>query len=161
LALRKELGSATDIAYSQVLLAEIAIEEGKADEAIALSQDAIPAFSKQNMVDAGCQAEAVLTLALVQQNKVHEAQEASARSAQLCRQGSDRTAKFQSGLAEAAVRRQLADYSSAMKTLEGIRAQASKFGYASFDLESRLQLGLVELRSGKLAAGRARLAQLR
>jgi len=160
ITLRRELGSATDIAYSQVLLAQIAIEEGKAEEAAKLAQDGIGAFAKQNMLDAGCQAQAVLSLALVAKNMVDEAKKAAARSAQLCHQGSDRTAKFESALAEAAVRCQEADYNGALRVLEGVRAQASKFGYVSYDLESRLQLGRVELKSGKLESGRGRLSQL-
>jgi len=160
LALRKELGSATDIAYSQVQLAQLAIEEGKPDEAVKLTNEAIRAFAKQNMEDAGCQAQAVLTLALVAENAIVEAREAAARSTQLCRQGSDRSAKFQSALAEAAVRSQSADYNGALKILESVRGQASKFGYASFDLESRLQIGRAQLKSGNHSAGRGVLTQL-
>ena len=160
LALRKELGSATDIAYSEVQLAQLAIEEGRANEAVKLAQDAIPAFAKQNMEDAGCQAQAVLSLALVVENKVQEAQAAATHSSQLCHLGSDPSAKFESALAEAAVRARLADYNGALKILEGVRSQASRFGYASFELESRLQLGRVELKSGRLETARARLTQL-
>ena len=160
IALRKELGSATDIAYSEVQLGQISLEEGKAGEAERLIRGAAPAFAKQNMYDAGCHAQAILSQTLLAENKVHEAQAAAARSAELCRQASDRSARFESQLATAALRTQLGDYRETFKILEAVRSEASRFGYAAFDFESRLQLGELELKSGKRAAGRARLTQL-
>jgi hypothetical protein len=41
-----------------------------------------------------------------------------------------------------------------------VRGDASRHGYAGFEFESRLNLGELELRSGKANAGRARLQQL-
>jgi hypothetical protein len=38
---------------------------------------------------------------------------------------------------------------------------ASHYGYAAFELDARLHLGEVEMRSGKASAGQARLRQLR
>ncbi len=160
IALRKELGDVTDLAYSQVQLAQILLEQGNAAEAVKLTQDAAAAFAKQKMYDAGCHARAILSVELLAETKVHEAQEAAARATELCHQGSDRGARFESQFAGAAVRTQLGDYGEAFKILEAVRSEASKFGYAAFDLESRLRLAELELKSGKRDAGRARLARL-
>ena len=157
---RKELGAMTDLAYSQVQLAQISLEQGNIAEAAKLSEDAAAVFAKQNMYDAGCHARAVLSTVLLAQSKVREAQTAVTRSADLCRQGSDRSARFEAQLAAAAVRSQTGNFREAFKILEAVHAEASHFGYAAFDLESRLRLGELELKSGKQAAGRERLTQL-
>jgi hypothetical protein len=46
------------------------------------------------------------------------------------------------------------------RALESARPEASRYGYVGFELEARLRLGELELRSGKATAGRARLQQL-
>ena len=49
----------------------------------------------------------------------------------------------------------------ATKALETVRTEASHYGYTAYELEARLHLGEVEVRSGKVSAGRAHLGQLR
>ena len=160
IALRKELSDATDLAYSQVQLAQISIEQGSTGEAAKLTEDAATVFAKQNMYDAGCHAQANLSSALLAQAKVWEAQAAVTRATDLCHRGSDRSARFEAQFATAAVRGQMGNYGEAFKILEAVHSEASHFGYAEFDLESRLRLGEIELRSGKQTAGREHLTQL-
>jgi tetratricopeptide (TPR) repeat protein/TolB-like protein len=160
IALRKELSDATDLAYSQVQLAEISMEQGNTSEAAKLTRDAAAAFAKQDMYDAGCQAQAVLSSALLAQASIREAQAAAMRAADLCRQGSDRTARFRAQFAHAALRMQAGKFNEADEILETVRGEASRYGYAVYNLESRLRLGELELKSGKQAAGRDHLTQL-
>jgi tetratricopeptide (TPR) repeat protein len=160
IALRKELSDATDLAYSQVQLAQISIEQGNAPEAAKLTQDAAAVFAKQNMYDAGCQTQAVLSSAMLTQTHVKEAQAAATRAADLCRQGSDRTARFRAQVADAALRSQAGKFNEAGKILEAVRGEASRYGYVVYDLDSQLRLGELELESGKQAAGREHLRQL-
>ena len=49
---------------------------------------------------------------------------------------------------------------AAARALESIREQASQLGYFGLELESRLRLGELQLRSGRSQSGHARLAQL-
>jgi len=160
IALRKELGDATDTAYSQVQLAQTLIELGNAPEAARLTTDAAAVFAKQKMYDAGCQTQAVLSLALLAQSNVRDARVAAARATDLCRQGSDRSARFQAQFAAAAARAEVGDVGEAVKILEAVHSEATHFGYAAFDLESQLRLGELELRLGKVRAGREHLKQL-
>ncbi len=157
---RKEIGATTDLAYSQVQLAQISLEQGKAAEAEKLTEDAAAVFAKQNMYDAGCHTQAILSVVLLAQSKIREAQAAVTRATDLCHQGSDRSARFEAQLAAAAVDGQAGNFGEAFKILEAVHSEASHFGYAAFDLESRLRLGELELKSGKQAAGREHLAQL-
>jgi hypothetical protein len=48
----------------------------------------------------------------------------------------------------------------ALRALETVRTEATHFGYTGYDLEARLRIGEIELRSGKTNAGRARLEEV-
>jgi serine/threonine protein kinase/tetratricopeptide (TPR) repeat protein/TolB-like protein len=160
MALRKELGDTTNLAYSQMQLAQILFEQGSSADAAGLAQEAAEAFDRKKMSDAGCQAQTVLSSALLAQSKVAEAQAAAARATDLCRQDAGRTSRFEAQFAVAGVREQTGDFGDAFKVLETVRSQASRYGYLGYELESRLRLGQLELKSGKRSAGRARLTQL-
>lgn len=160
IALRKEIGDTTNLAYSQMQLAQILLEQGNSSEANGLAQDARAAFEERNMSDAGCQAQAVLSSALLAQNKIQEAEAAAARATDLCRQDSGRTSRFEAQFAIAAVRGEAGNFSAALKILEAVRAEAGRYGYVGYELESRLRLGQLELKSGKQSAGRIHLLQL-
>jgi len=160
IALRKELGDTTNLAYSQVQLAQILLELGNGAEAAQLVTDAATAFEKEKMSDAGCTAQAVLSSVLLAQTKVQQAQAAAARATDLCRQDSTRTSRFEAQFAVAGVRSQSGNFSDALKILEAVRSEAGRYGYVGYELDSRLRLGELELRSGKQSAARARLAQL-
>ena len=45
--------------------------------------------------------------------------------------------------------------------LEGVLAEAKKYGYLNYEYQARLALGEIEIKVGKAVAGRARLAALR
>jgi hypothetical protein len=49
------------------------------------------------------------------------------------------------------------DVAGAAKALEALAATAARAGLTLYDLEARLLLGEIELRSGRADAGRARL----
>ena len=160
IALRAELGDTTNLAYSQMQLAQILLEQGSSSEAAHVVQDAAATFEKQKMSDAGCQAQAVLSRRCFAQSKVGEAQAAAARATDLCRQDAGRTSRFEEQFAVAGVRQQNRSFADAFEMLETVRSQASRYGYIGYELESRLRLGQLELKSGKQSAGRARLTQL-
>jgi serine/threonine protein kinase/tetratricopeptide (TPR) repeat protein/TolB-like protein len=160
MALRKELGDTTNLAYSQMQLAQILFEQGSSADAAGLAQEAAGAFDRKKMSDAGCQAQTVLSSALLAQSKVAEARAAAARAADLCRQDAGRTSRFDAQFAVAGVREQTGNFGDAFKILETVRSQASRYGYLGYELESRLRLGQLELKSGKQSAGRARLTEL-
>jgi serine/threonine protein kinase/tetratricopeptide (TPR) repeat protein/TolB-like protein len=160
MALRKELGDTTNLAYSQMQLAQVLFEQGNTAEAEGLAQEAAAGFDRKKMTDAGCEAEAVLTSVLLAQSKVQEAQAAAARATDLCRQDAGRISRFEAQFAVAAVQAQGRNFSEAFKILESVHSQASRYGYVGYELEARLRLGQLELKSGRQSAGRAHLTQL-
>ena len=48
----------------------------------------------------------------------------------------------------------------AWKQLDAVLAEAKKYGYLIYEYQARLALGEAEMKSGKTAAGRARLIAL-
>jgi hypothetical protein len=48
----------------------------------------------------------------------------------------------------------------ASKSLETVRLDAAKYGFATVGLEARLAQGEIEMRAGSVTAGRARLSAL-
>ena len=132
IALHQELGDSLRIAMSQFELAEIAFEQEQTAEAETLVREAAPKLEQQNKSDIGSQALALLARILLVQSKIPDS------------------------LVNAADGRM----PEAVRTLENVRGDASRHGYAGFEFESRLNLGELELRSGKANAGRARLQQL-
>jgi hypothetical protein len=148
------------LANSQMQLAQVTFEQKNPVEAEGLARDAAAAFNKQKVVAEGCRVEALLSRALLAQDKLRDAQAAADRAMNLCRQGSDRVARFESLLASAAVSTQAGKYRDALKMLGAVRSEAKRFGYVDYDFEARLQIGQLELRSGKAATGGAHLAQL-
>ena len=48
----------------------------------------------------------------------------------------------------------------ASKSLEAVRLEAAKYGFATLGLEARLAQGEIEVRAGSMTAGRARLSAL-
>ena len=160
IALRKELGDESDLAHSQMQFAEILLDQRDIVEAAHQAQEAATEFVKEKDTDAACEANAILSSALLAQGKVTEAQAAVTRAAELCRQGSDRTSRYEEGYAMAAIQGQSGHFDQAFKILDNVRSEAGHYGFLEYELEARLRLGELELKSGKRVAGHARLTQL-
>jgi len=63
-------------------------------------------------------------------------------------------------LANARVLAALGENAEATKRLEAVLSEATKYGYLNYEYQARLALGEVDLKSGRTAAGRSRLATL-
>jgi tetratricopeptide (TPR) repeat protein len=140
--------------------AEILLDQRDIVEAAHQAQEAATEFVKGKDTDAACEANAILSSALLAQGKVAEAQAAVTRAAELCRQGSDRTSRYEEGYAMAAIQGQSGHFDQAFKILDNVRSEAGHYGFLEYELEARLRLGELELKSGKRVAGYARLTQL-
>jgi serine/threonine protein kinase/Tfp pilus assembly protein PilF len=158
-AVRKEIGDESNGARSQKQLAQITLDQGRAADAEGLARASADASTKLQIPENQAQSNAVLAEALLAQGKIKDAQ-AAADHAMALGQKADRPSRFESVLASADVNAALGKFVDAAKEVETVRAEASRYGFLSYDLESRLRLAQLELRSGKAPAGRARLQQL-
>ena len=161
LELRQELKDTLRVAQSQTALAEIALEQGNASEAEAFARTAAPTFEQQKVTDYGTLCAAILVRSLLAQDRIADAKTVADRALVLSQRTSDRGARFAAAIAAAEVSAKLGKTTDAIWTLENVRREASRYGYAAPELEARLHLGEVEVRSGKASPGRAHLSQLR
>jgi serine/threonine protein kinase/tetratricopeptide (TPR) repeat protein len=158
--LRKELKDEVNLARSQTQLAAVALEQGKVAEAASLARTAAGVFDAQKIADGGTLAQAVLTRALLAQGRRNDAQAAADRALALSHQTPDRPSRFVAGIAVAEVDTESGRSAQASRGLESVLDEAMRYGYTSFELETRLCLGELELRSSNAAHGRARLQEL-
>ena len=160
LALSKELKDDSDTAQVQWQLAKLALEQGNASEAEVLARASQEEFDREKSVGNGCSSDALLGRALLAQGKLKEAQTATDRALAQCGRSQDRVPRLQGEIASAAVRYKAGGAQEALKTLESVRAETLQSGYGGFELESGLLMGEIEISSGRIVSGRARLETL-
>jgi serine/threonine protein kinase/Tfp pilus assembly protein PilF len=161
LALRQELKDQVRVAQSQTGLAKIALEQGNAVEAEAFTRTAAPTFEQQKVADHATLCAAILVKCLLAQDRIEDAKAVADQALALSLRTGDRTARFTAAMAAAQVSAKVSKSTEATQALESVRNEASRYGYIAFELEARLHLGEIEVRSGKSSVGRAHLRQLR
>ena len=102
-------------------------------------------------------ANAVLARALLAQNKLGEARKAIARSSALLGKSADLEARLGLRITEGRVAAAFGADRPATRLIEATRQEAVKTGLVGVELEARLALGRLEMKSARSAAGRARL----
>jgi eukaryotic-like serine/threonine-protein kinase len=160
LALAKETGKRTFAARCSLAIARLSLEEAKPAEAEALAREALQESRRQKLVDPEWTARAVLALSLLAQGRPAEAQEQIAGAAEWAQKSQGLGRRLEVLLAAARVRSASGkpeDVGAAVKSLEAVLQEATKAGFVELQLEVRLELGRLELSSGRLAEGRALL----
>ncbi|HVO60996.1 MAG TPA: serine/threonine-protein kinase [Terriglobales bacterium] len=160
LDLSKTLKDDSDGALSQWQSAKVAFEMGNVVEAEGLVRSAAEEFEREQSVANGCSSYALLSRVLLAQGKLKEAKTATDSALTLCQRGQARWARFQAELASAAVAFKAGDTAKTLTMLGKLHAEALQTGYATYEFESRLFIGEIELNSGKVASGRSRLEVL-
>jgi len=160
LALKQETGATIGIAESQFELAEVAFEQGQLPEAERFLRAAAPKFEEQNKSDFVIQTAALSARLSLAQSKSAESRAAADRARALSQQTPDFNSRFAAGVASALITAAEGRTEEALRGLESVHADATRRGYIWWDFESRLDLGELELRSGKTSDGRVRLQQL-
>jgi len=145
---------------SQTQLATIALEEGHEAESEGLIRAAAAEFEKEKLLDNQAAAQALLTLIMLKQGRVADAQKTAEQAITLSRQSGNRQARFDVELANGRARAASGKGAEALQRLDAVLAEAKKYGYLIYEYQARLALGEAEMKSGKTTAGRARLAAL-
>jgi len=159
-AIRKQLGEKLESVPAELSLAGLAIDQGRVSEAEGLAQKAVEQFQAGTVPEIEAQARALLARSFLAQGEPIKAQEALARAAELARKSQSRSARFSVEIASAKVRASMRNVAEAKKSLKATLADAKKYGSISWELESRLALGEIEMKSGDSVAGRAYLKAL-
>ncbi len=160
LALQKEIGEKGGIADSRLSLASLWIEEGHPARAESPARDAAQEFHQEKSAIEEEAALAVLARSLLLQGKTHAAAETIERAQKLAAKSEERAARTTIAILAARTDAASGATEAAEKSLESILTEAVRLGDVPTQLEARLALGEIEMKSGKVDSGRAGLATL-
>jgi serine/threonine protein kinase/tetratricopeptide (TPR) repeat protein len=163
LSIRKGLGEKPNVAEVQLALAAVALEEGHPAAAQAAIPEIVQQFRKQKLRDDEILSDALLAEALLASGDVLEARKQADAAVSLAAKSQSRELRWRAGTVEASAlvsTSKQSEITLAAKHLETVAAEAAKDGFLQEQFDSRLALGEIEMKSGKTAAGRARLAAL-
>jgi eukaryotic-like serine/threonine-protein kinase len=160
LGLRNELGEKDTIPGTRVAIAELAVEEGHPDAAEGPAVEARDAFQKAHKSDDQITATVALVDALLARGKNDDALKEVGKTAPIATKSQNLSVQLAFAAARARTE-SASQQTAAAKALvkEGL-VKATRSGYVGDQLEFRLILEEIELKSGKSAASRARLEQL-
>lgn len=164
---RQQFESARDLAQklgssvfqdSQAELADLALEEGHADQAESLLRPAIARFEEEKSDPSASAAYTDLSRALLMEGRTDEAHKAVERAMELSMTSSDPALKLPAAIQKARVEMASAGQSG-NSTLAGIRMQLNaavgttrKLGYYDLECEARIALGALEVKVNPASA---------
>ncbi len=160
LAMQNEMGEKGEAAETRRALAGMLIDEGQAARAETLAREAVDEFQTEKAGVSEASARGVLAQSELVQGNLAEARKAIDDATKLLAKSDDRDVRLSVLTTVARVRAASGETVQAAKDLEAVLAEAVKFHFIDAELEARLALGEIEIRSGQSAAGRARLAAL-
>lgn len=160
LAIRTELGEQDTIPCTKVAIAELAIEEGRPGQAEALAREAWDELGRAHKKDDQIGAARVLVNALLANGKLNEARNELSKVAPFVAKSENLSVRLAFAVARGRAKAYLRDSAEAKSILQDTLTKATMSGYVGYQLESRLILGEVDLKSGKSLSTRVRLKQL-
>jgi tetratricopeptide (TPR) repeat protein len=161
LTLRDGMGEKSTAAESQLALAQLSLDAGIAKDAELGAKQAAEEFHSENESDMEAGAYAVLGHSYLRQGKLEDASKAVEQARALSGKSEDREVQLLVALEVARVWAAEAKFDEAVHELRAVLNEAQKYKYVSYELEARLSLGEIEMRSDRVSAGRAHLETLR
>jgi len=160
LAIRTRTGETKAAAESRMLLAALALEEGRAREAESQLRDLPEAFLKAGSPEDEASARALHARALLAVGDVAAAQAEVRKARALVRAVTPPEVRFPVAVAEGRVRAATGDSAGAARSLEATAREARAAGLTAYELQARLAAAEVEIRAGRAEAGRGRLREV-
>jgi hypothetical protein len=154
------MGSKDLVAYSQMVLANLATEEGRPGDAVVLAKAATDEYEAEKSADFEVQALDDLTSALLADGKSAEANEAVGRARKLLLTVKDPLIHNEMTIVSARAETALGSPAQAIPPLRLVIADTHRHGVVGDEFEARLALGEAELKAGSVKTGRADLERL-
>jgi len=156
-ALRRELREENTLAISQAQVAEIALDQGQYPAAEGLARAAVEAFERNKSPQEEAGGLALIALAQVHAGKANDATAIAERASKLALEGTARGPRYSTAIVAARVQAANGQIQEALRALQAVLGEATKYGYCVVEFEARLALGEIEMHQSR---DRAR-AQLR
>jgi eukaryotic-like serine/threonine-protein kinase len=167
LAMRTSIGEKIPIAETQLALADLSLEEARSPaEQEAAMRQIIELFQTQKARDDEIQAWCVLARALLAEGKGAEAKEAVQHARSLAAKSQNPNMRWQAAITAARIDtagKSLAHSAAAgaaRKQLAAIITKSRELGYMGIELDARLALAEIEMKTGQVTAGRAHLTAI-
>ncbi len=161
IALRTQIGEKGNVAETQMALANLLFEDGDAIGAENSLRKAREEFQKEGIGDDEILADISLARILLSQGRLADAQKETAGVHDLLAKSQDFSVRLRASITEAQLIAAAGKPGDAISSLQSTITSARKFGYLGYQMEAQLALGEVETTSGRVAAGRNLLAQVR
>jgi serine/threonine protein kinase/tetratricopeptide (TPR) repeat protein len=158
-ALRRELADQNNLAASQSQIALIAFDQGQYASVEELARPALETFHKIKSAQGEGIAQGLIALAQLQQGKTADAAASADRAAKLAQQGTDRVPRLFAAIVTCRVQAASGQAPEALRELQGVLVEATKYGYVAMEFETRLAIGEIGMRQNREAA-RAQLKAL-
>jgi tetratricopeptide (TPR) repeat protein len=160
LATQQETKDSGRIAQTRVALARLSTEEGKPAAALVPVRQAREVFRKQGRLGDEIDSGAALAEAQLALGRTAEARGEIDAAEAAAKKSLDRYLRMQTEIVAARVRAAEGDGTGAARDLDRTLESATRSGIVPLQLDARLALGQIEMRSGSASSGRARLEAL-
>ena len=152
LKIRTEIGDNAGVAETEVSIADLDNAEGNFSDGRAVAAKAVLEAHREKAADLEAGALAVLAQASLGLNRIPDAQSAAAKAAALAKKSQERHIIASVQIAEARVTAATGKPDDAAKDLKSVIADMTRLGLVNLQLEARLALGEIEIKSAKTAA---------
>lgn len=159
LAIRMQLGEKGTAAQESLSLARLTLEDGHPETALDAARRAAADFHTQNQADFEAAAHTLAARCLLQSEKLADAK-AEIQQAEKLVKTDDHVAHLPVEIVGARIATASGNLANARKVLGEALTEATKANLLYFQYDARLALAELEVRSGNVAAGRARLTTL-
>jgi hypothetical protein len=157
--LRRELNDQANLALSQLQIANIAYDQGQFATVEDLAKPAVETLEKIKSTQAQGWGQSIIALAQLKLGKAPEALANAESGAKLAQQGTDRAPRLATAIVLARAQAANGQNAEAMRGLQAVLAEATKYGYLGIEFEARLAMGEMEMQQNP-EAGRAQLRSL-
>jgi DNA-binding winged helix-turn-helix (wHTH) protein/tetratricopeptide (TPR) repeat protein len=165
LVIRTSRGDKIPIAETQLGLADVSLEEGRSPaEQEAMVRQALEVFQTQKLRDDETLAWGVLARNLLMQGKPAAAKDAMQHARALAAKSQNPNIRWSNAITASRIEIAEKDFAhsaaadTARKELATIITKSRDLGYVGIELDARLALAEIEMKSGQTTAGRAHLA---
>ena len=159
----EEIGDKRSVAEMELAIADLLVDQGAGAQATALASKAAEEFDRERVISDESLAYAVIAHAFLAQARVADARRAVARATALLGKGLNREVALAVAIAAGRVDGASggpANTKQAAKSLHSALAEATAAGFVNYQLEARLALGEIQMRSGDSAGTRTTLEVL-
>jgi serine/threonine protein kinase/tetratricopeptide (TPR) repeat protein len=161
LKIRTEIEQKSNAAGTRLQLAALSIKEGNAADAEHAAREVRDEYRKEAHPDDEIGADAVLLQALRAGKKSSEAEKEAGNANLLMAKSQNVLNRLSIAIVDAQIQADSGRREEALLNLSTATRDAARFGFVPDQLEARLAHADIELRSGKIVAGRAELVALR